>query len=293
MKKILIPVIALALFLLLPYYYMKAEQSNEEYKINSEFKCKYLKIGKDAIILDYKYEDINGDNLKDNIILIGYRTDKINPSAFRDIKVIIQDSYSKKYYAISIGKLNSGHNGKVFLGDFNGDRINDILVAVGNGDCSYYSLFSFKSNKCKYLMDESVFFKGMTYNIDFINNFKVKVTNKNLNDFYLLDVNNKKNTYINLGIYLDDGRLLIKNKGSYKSINSLVPIDEDNNGIYELKCIQTIYGISNLDTLGYGKTIWKYNGRKMELKSYEFLEFASPGTKEKFQNVIPVGNFNN
>lgn len=292
MKKILIPAIALALFLLMPSYYLKAEQNDEEYKINSEFRCKALKIGKGAIILDYKYEDINGDNLKDNIILIGYRTDKTNPSTFRNIKVILQDSRSKKYYAISIGKLNSGHNGKVFIGDFDGDRFNDILVAVGNGDYSYYSLFSFKNNKCKYLMDESVFFKGMIYNIDFINNFKVKVTNKDLNDFYILDVKNKKNTYIKLGIYLDDGKLLRNNKGSYKSISSLIPIDEDKNGIYELKCIQTICGISNLDTLGYGKTIWKYNGRKMELKSYEFLEFASPGTKGKYPNVIPVGNFN-
>ncbi|MFL0248017.1 hypothetical protein [Candidatus Clostridium stratigraminis] len=291
MKKILIPIIALALFLLIPFYYMKAQQNNEEYKINSEFKCRALKTGKAAIILDYKFEDINGDNLKDNIILIGYRTGKANPSVFKDIKVILQDSYSKKYYAISVGKLNAVQNGKVFLGDFDGDKINDILVTIENGDCSYYSLFSFKNNKCKYLIDESVFFKGMSYNIDFVSNFKVKVTNKNLNDFYLLDVKNKKDTYINLGIYLNDGKLLKKNKGSYNSISSLIPIDEDKNGIYELKCIQNICGINRLDTLGYGKTIWKYNGRKMELKSHEFLEFASPGTKEKFQNVIPVGSF--
>jgi|GEM_PF-3642513 len=292
MKKFLIPVIALALFLLLPFYYLKAQQNNEEFKINSEFKCRKPKTGKEAIILDYKFEDINGDNEKDNVILIGHRTDKINPSLLRDIKVILQDGGTKKYYSISVGKLNAGHNGKIFLGDFDGDRINDILVTIGNGDCSYYSLFSFKNNKCKYLMDENLFFKGMNYNIDFINNFKVRIFNKNINDFYLLDVKNKKNTYINIGIYKDNGELQKENKGSYNIIRSLVPIDEDRNGVYEIKCIQTIWGINPLDTLGYGKTIWVYNGRKMELKSYEFLEFANPGSKDNFQKVIPVGSFN-
>lgn len=291
MKKILIPFIALVFFLYQPFYYLCAQEDKNELKINSEFKCSRLKIGKDNFILDYKFEDINGDNEKDNIILIGRKFDKYNPSLIHDIKVIIQDTKTKRYYSISVGKLNTGLNGKLFLGDFDGDRVNDILVSIGNVNSPYYSLFSFKNNKCKYLMTEDQFLKGLNYRIDFINNFKVKIINESLKDLYILDVSNKKAAYISIGLYRDNGQLPKENKGSYDSINSLVPLDEDKNGVYEIKCIQTIWGINPLDTLGYGKTIWEYGGKKMKLKSYEFLEFASPGSKEKFQKVLPVGRF--
>lgn len=288
MKKILIPLIALALFLWLPYYCLRAEEWNDEFKINSEFKCKKLKIEKNTLILDYKFEDINGDNEKDNIILIGSKFNKYNSSLIQNIKVIIKSGKTKKYYPISVGNLNSGYNAKLFLGDFDGDSINDVLVTIGSGRNFYYSLFSFKDNKCIYLIDEGEFFKGLSYNVNFINNFKVSIINKSLKSSYILDVANKKGTYIDIGIYNNDGELFKKNKGSFGSISSLVPIDDDKNGVFEIKSIQTIWGISHSDTLGYGKAIWKYSGKRMKIKSYEFLEFASPGSKEKLQRVIPV-----
>jgi hypothetical protein len=288
MKKILIPLIALALFLWFPFCYLKAEGGNEEFKVNNEFMCKRLKIEKNTFILDYKFEDVNGDNEKDNIILIGNKFNKYNTSLIQNIKVIIRNGKTKKYYPISVGKFNSGYNARLFLGDFDGDCINDVLVTIGNGKGSYYSLFSFKGNKSINLIDEDVFFKGLSYNINFINNYKVRIINKNLNSSYILDVGNKKGTYINIGIYDSNGKLAKKNAGSFDNISSLVPIDEDKNGVFEIKSIQTIWGVSSSDTLGYGKALWKYSGKKMQMQSYEFLEFATPGTKDKLQRVIPV-----
>jgi hypothetical protein len=288
MKKILIPVIALALFLALPLYYLSAEEDNIEDKINTEFKCSKLKIRKNTFILDYKFEDVNGDNIKDNIILIGHKFDEHASLLIQEIKIIIQDGRTNKFYTISPGKLDRGYNAKLFLGDFEGDGVKDILVSIGTKGGSYYSLFSFKNGKCKHLINEVEFSKGLAFNVNYLNDFKVSIINKDLNKSYILDVSNKKSTYISLGIYSNNGELLKGNKGSYDSISSLIPIDVDKNGVYELKSIQTIWGICQVDTLGYGKALWKYNGRKMALQNLEILRFASPGSKERFQRVIPV-----
>lgn len=290
MKKILIPVMALALFFVVPNYYLSAQEDNSRFKINNEFKCPKLKLKKKYIILDYKFQDVNGDNIKDDIILIAYKYYEHDTSFIKDIKVIVQDGKTKKYYSISPSKLDRGYNAKLFLGDFEGDMIDDILVSIrteGRGG-SHYSLFSLKNYKCKYLIDEEEFSKGLSYNVNYINDFKVRITNKTLSNLYILDVSNKKYTYINLGIYTNNGEVLKENKGSYDSISSLEPVDIDKNGIFQLKSIQTIWGITNVDTLGFGKVVWKYNGKKMTPQSFEFLEFASPGSREKFQRVIPV-----
>lgn len=291
MKKILIPVMTLAFFLILPFYLLSAQEDNSKFKINTEFKCSKLKLKKDYIIIDYKFEDVSGDNIKDNIILIGHKFHDSNTSFIEDIKVIVQDGKTNKYYSISPGKIDKGFNAKLFIGDFEGDMVNDILVSIETGEsksCYYYSLFSFKNDKCKYLIDEEEFSKGLIYNINYINDFKVSITNISLNKSYILDVSNKKYTYINLGLYSDNGELLKENKGSYDSISSLVPIDIDKDGIYELKTIQTLRGVRYADTIGYGKAVWKYSCKKMMPQSLEFLEYASPGSREKFQRVIPV-----
>lgn len=290
MKKILIPVIVLALFFSTPIYFLKAMEDNSKFKINNEFKCPKLNLKKVYVILDYKNADVNGDNFKDDIILIGHKYYEQGILFINDFKAIIQDGKTKKYYSISTGKLDRGYNAKLFLGDFNGDMINDILVSIRTEGISggYYSLFSFKNSKCNFLIDEEEFIKGLTYNVNYINNFKVQILNKTSSNVYVLDVSNKKYTYINLGIYTNKGELLKRNKGSYNNISALIPIDIDNNGIYELKSIQTIWGVSQVDTLGYGKAVWKYNGKKMLVQSFEFLEFARPGSRDKLQRVIPV-----
>lgn len=291
MKRLAIPVMALALLFIIPFYFVKAEEESSEIKINNEFKCSKLNLKKNFIILDYKSEDVNGDNIKDNIILIGQNPSEITCPLRENIRVVVQDCKTNRFYSISPGRLDDGYNARLFIGDFDGDRLNDVLVSIGNigsGGCSYYSLFSFKKNKCKYLIDEEKFSRGLDYTVKYINDFRVSILNRYSKKLYIVNVENKKDTYTNLGIYKDSGELVKYTEGGYDFIGDLVPVDIDKDGIYELKTIQAIWGICHVDTLAYGKGIWKYSYNKMLLQNFELLEVARPGNREKLQKVIPV-----
>lgn len=291
MKKLMIPIIVLAVSFLFPILLVKAEGNSEEFKINSEFKCSKLKLKADTYISDYKYEDVTGDGVKDDIILVGYRRYDASCSLREKILVVVRDGNTEKYYAVSPGKIDGGISGSIFTGDFDGDRVSDIMVTIGtggSGGCSWYSVFSFKKHRCKYLFEEEGFSKGFDFEVVYKDNYQIEVLNKSIKKLYVLDAENKKDTYTGLGIYSAEGRLLKLAKGSFDMISSLVPVDVDNDGVYELKSIQAVWGICHADTLGYAKTIWKYNSNKMEPQEFNILEFATPGNRQKKQKVIPV-----
>lgn len=294
MKKLLsIPVIFLALFFLYPISYVKAEQDDSEYKINNEFKNSKLKIKENTFILEYKYEDITGDNVKDNIILVGMKKNNPQDLYSDKIRLVIQDGNNKKFYKVLLGKIDYGYKSNLFIGDFDGDRVSDVLIGLSNdekGESCSYSLLSFKNNKKHYMFKQDNFSKGLSFEVDFVDGFKANILNKHLNKYYLADLSNKRDTYINSRTYDNNGELVQDRKGSCSGLIELRPQDLDSDGTFELKGIQRFTGISQEDTIGYAKSIWKYEGSKFVLISLDVIPFAKPGNNQRIQRIIPVFN---
>lgn len=291
-KIIKFPIVFLALFVFIPFYTAKAEEGLE-YKVNSIFNVPKLKLKGTSYIMDYKNDDINGDHIKDNIILIGSSSDNLETIKREDIKLIIQDGKTKKYYKISPGKFTQGSNGKIFLGDFNGDKVLDILLSFCGRATGYdwYSLISFNKNKVEYLFKQEVFNMGLSFTLKYTDNFKASIFNKELNKFYSVDVSNRRNTYSNLGIYNSEGKLLKTQEGVSNIVCELRPVDVDKDGTYEVIMIQELSGIYEADIIAYAKSIWSFNDLNMKLLSLEIIPFATPGSLKKIQRVVPVGNF--
>jgi hypothetical protein len=291
-----IPIIFLALFILIPFYTIKAEESQEEYKAGSLFSVPKLNLKKNTFVMDYKYDDVNGDHIKDNIILVGSKNEELVAIERENIKLVIQDGNSKKYYKLSPGKFTSGNNGKIFLGDFNGDKILDVFVNFcgrAKGDYPWYSLISFKNNNIKYLFEQEHFTLGLSFNIDFIDDYKISVFNRELNKFYRVDVSNKKDTYRHLGIYDIKGELIKVQQGFSDAISELRPIDINKDGIYELVGMQSLSGISNTDVIGYAKSFWRFKDNNMKLLSIEIVPYAKLGNLNNQQRIVPVNSIIN
>ena len=297
MKKIIkVPIIFFALLALIPFYKIIAEEPQEEYEIGSLFSLPRLNLKKDTVIMDYKYDDITSDNIKDNIILVGSKNEKLTDIEREDIKLIIQDGKTKKYYKVWPSKFTSGNNGRIFLGDFNGDSILDVFISISGRtveEYPWYSLISFKDNKVKCLFEKQYLTLALSFNIDFVDDYKISVFNRELNKFYKVDAANKKDTYSHLGIYDEKGELMKVQEGFFDAISELRPVDVDKDGVYEIVGMQKLWGISSTDVIGYAKSLWSCKNNSMKLSSLEIVPYAKPGNLDKSQTVLPVNSIIN
>jgi hypothetical protein len=295
MKKILkFPIVFLALFIFIPFLNIKAEEALE-FKVDDIFNVPSIRLKGINYIMAYKSDDVNGDYIKDNIILVGRHDEGMYSGGREDIKLIIQDGKTKKYYKLSPGRFTRGSNGRLFLGDFNGDKVLDILISFNGRSTGYdwYSLISFNKNKPVHLFKQEEFNMGLSFDLDFGNGFKANIHNKELNKFYTVDVSNKKYTYTNLGIYDDNGELLKAKKGISDVVSEIRPVDIDKDGVYEVVVIQGLSGIATADVIAYAKSIWSFKNSDMKFVSLEIIPFATPGSLKKIQRIVPVGNFFN
>lgn len=211
-------------------------------------------------IVAYARGDVNGDKIPDNVYLTGIKTP--DSPFIQNITLIVQDGRTGTVTNIPL-KENAGYNPTVFLGDFTGDGVADILIGIttgGSGGTMYYYIYSFINNKPRLLFDFNVYNDEYQYVITYKDNYKVEVISKKNNTKYLIDILYKGAEYLN-EIYNKNGKLKNPIIGFVNPISGLYPVDFDSNKTYELLAFQKIAGRYNADSLGYVQNIlkWKNN----------------------------------
>ncbi|MFE0559781.1 hypothetical protein ACFW1P_28050 [Paenibacillus sp. NPDC058910] len=121
-----------------------------------------LKLKENTYVLDYKMSDVNGDSVQDKVILVGTK-EKIDgklDAYASDLSVIVQDGKNQKY--VKYDWVNKGTDGKMYgelgrepnliIGDYTGNRVNDIIVTSpqgGNGGYVDHLILTWEGNKLK------------------------------------------------------------------------------------------------------------------------------------------------
>lgn len=96
---------------------------------------------------------------------------------------------------------------------------------------------------------------SLHFDVQFVPQFKVKITNRQTNAVTYVDLRNGKSEYIAAGIYSKEGYLLRQVRGMYDPIHNLVPLKQKNGGyLYEGR--QTIWGMHNSDLLATVSSTW-------------------------------------
>lgn len=237
------------------------------YKINSPISITELKLSKNSYVSDYKYVDINGDNVKDNIILTGSKLDK-NDIYFDDLDIIVQNGKTKKFIKSTLGKNSGGYQPTIFLGDFNEDKMPDIFVKMptgGSGGFIDYSIINLKGNKPSVLWDSKKFSRQIDLTGKFENDFMASLSSEKLNQTFQIDLSSNKVQYIESNIYDKDGKIKENIETWMGGFSEVTPIDRDKNGTYELIASQRIVGTCNADTLGYLQSEWEWDGKNIKL----------------------------
>lgn len=225
-------------------------------------------------IVAFARGDVNGDRIPDNVYLTGTKT---QDSQFTEnITLIIQDGMTGSFTNIPI-KENAGYNPTIFLGDFTGDGVDDILISIdsgGSGAIMYHYIYSFINNTAQLLFDFNVYNEEYKYDVTYKDNYKVEVVSKKNNQTYIIDISNKGNDYLN-EIYDKNEKLREPISGFVDPLSGLYPIDFNSDKIYELLAYQKISGRYHADSLGYVLNTLKWNNDKFILDNQSVAIWGS------------------
>jgi hypothetical protein len=225
-------------------------------------------------IVAYARGDVTGDRIPDNIYLTGTMTPD---SPFtQNITLIIQNGATGLSTRIPL-KENAGYNPTLFLGDFTGDGIEDILIGIatgGSGGIMYYYIYSFVNSNPRLLFDFEVYNETYQYEVTYLDNYRAEVISKVNNVKYIIDLTYKGADYLN-EIYDKNGKLIKPITGFVNPLSGLYPVDFDSNGVYELLAYQKIAGRYNADAIGYVQNILKWNGSSFALNMQYVAVFGS------------------
>ena len=227
-------------------------------------------------VLSYARGDVNGDRILDNVYLTGISTP--DSPFIQNITLIIQDGMTGMFTNIPLGE-NAGYNPTLFLGDFTGEGVDDILIGIasgGSGGFMYYYIYSFINNMPRLLFDFNVYNEQYQYDVTYKDNYMVEVISMKNNTEYIIDISYKGADYLN-EIYETNGKLKNPITGFVNPISGLYPVDFDSNKVYELLAFQKIAGRYNADSLGYVENILKWQNSEFVLDNQYVAIFGSQG----------------
>ncbi|OEH86410.1 spore coat protein [Desulfuribacillus stibiiarsenatis] len=220
--------------------------------------------------------DVNGDLIPDNVYLTGTQ----DPSSpfIQNITLIIENGNTGAFTRIPLKEnANAGYNPTLFLGDFTGDGVDDILISInsgGSGGMMYHYIYSFTNNKSKLLFNFEVYNEQYKYTVTYQNNYKVKVVSLNNNKTFIIDISDRGAEYLN-EIYDANGNLKAPITGFVNPISGMYPVDFDGNGVYELLAYQRIAGRYNADSLGYVLNTLHWKNDRFALEQQNVAIFGS------------------
>ena len=215
-------------------------------------------------IISFESGDVNGDSIPDNVYLTGIKT--YDSQFIENITIKIQNGMTGEFTNITFSD-NAGYNPTIFLGDFTGNGVDDILVGInsgGSGGIMYYYIYSFINSKVQLLLDYNVYNDLYKYDVIYKDDYKVEVISKINNQKYIIDISNKGSDYLN-EIYYANGKLKGTIKGFVNPLSGLYPVDFDSNKVYELLAYQKIAGRYNADSLGYILNTLKWENNRFYL----------------------------
>ncbi|KZL91892.1 FG-GAP repeat domain-containing protein [Clostridium magnum] len=208
--------------------------------------------------------DVNGDRIPDYVFLTGISTP--GSPFIQNITLVVRDGRTGRITRVPLSE-NAGYNPRVFLGDFNGDGVNDILVSIdsgGSGAIMYHYIYSFINNIPQLIFDFNEYNEEYKYDIIYKDNYKVEAVSRINNEKYIIDISLKGDEYLS-EIYDENGKLKEPIIGFVNPLSGLYPVDFDSNGVYELLAYQKIAGRYNADSLGYFLNTLKWDNNRFVL----------------------------
>jgi hypothetical protein len=192
-------------------------------------------------IVTAKRGDIDGDGIIDNVLLTANKTP--DSPFWENITIVVWNGRTNHYQQIPF-KDNAGYNPTLFLGDFTGNKVDDILVVIdtgGSGGTIYTYAFSYINGQMRQIFNSDAFNEDYKYGVTYQDQYKATVISHKLKEKYILDLTYKGKEYLT-EIYNKNGVLKAPIEGWVNPLSGLYPVDFNRDGTYELEAYQRIAG---------------------------------------------------
>lgn len=216
-------------------------------------------------IVSFIRGDVTGDGIPDDVYLTGIKTP--DSPFIQNITLAVRDGGTGTTGSVALPAENAGYNPTLYLNDFTGDGVYDILISItsgGSGGITYYYIYSFVNNTPRLIFNYNIYNQEFQYEVMYKDYYKVEVISKINNTRYVLDISNKGPEYLS-EIYDSNGKLKSPISGFVNPLSGLYPVDFDANRVYELLAFQRVAGRYNADALGYIQNILKWNNNRFIL----------------------------
>lgn len=213
------------------------------------------------IVITKNYGDVTGDGNIDTVYLTG--TKQPDSPYWKNITLVVFRHVSNSFKIIHL-KEDSGYNPTIFLGDFTGNHVKDILVIIdtgGSGATINTYIYSYLNEKPRQIFDSEFYYQQTKYAVNYEDLYKVRVTSSLPKKQYLLDIQYKGKEYLS-EIYNPNGTLTAPIEGWVDPLGGLYAVDFNRDGTYELLAFQKIAGRYHADGLGYVENLLQWNGKK-------------------------------
>lgn len=215
-------------------------------------------------IIQTKFGYVDGNGFFDTILLTGVQ--KPDSPLWQHLTLIIFYGRTQQFEQIAL-KENVGYNPTIFLGDFTGNHIEDILVISdtgGSGGIINAEIYSFIDGKMRRIFDAESFNDQLKFTVNFRDHYQATVQSSTPAKRYTLDLTYKGKEYL-AEIYNPNGSLKEPIAGWVDPISGLYPIDFDRDGTYELFAMQRIAGRYHADGLGFVENVLLWDGHQFTI----------------------------
>lgn len=221
-----------------------------------------------TVVVSEAYGDVNGDGTVDYVYLTAVRAADPSSPFVTQITLNIQDGVTGRNYVISLDDNgNAGYNPTLFLGDFTGDGVQDIMITIdsgGSGAFTFDYIYSFVRNQARKLFDFNQYNEQNQYTVTYLDHYKVQVVSAATGQTFLIDISGRGNDYLSQ-IYNSDGTLKNPVEGWADGVSGFYPVDIDRNGVYEIRAYQQLSGLYHADSLGYVVNTLQWDGNQFAI----------------------------
>ena len=253
------------------------------------------------VIIDVAYGSITNKYSDDSVVLVGEFHDEKSNHA-NSLQLVIN---RENDLPITVNVPYNGYNMQLFVGDFTGDKIDNIMIRGeyenpqiykdGHDNLISYELgviYKYESEKLIEIFNMKKYKNNNLACAKFKSNYRTSVSCGKKK--YLIDLSTRPKEYLNK-IYDEDKKVKTNLKPTLDNPSEIFPIKEVFSDCYNLLIYQRIVGINNSDVIGTIETLINLNNNNINIiyegllsYPYEEVNIFKNKLKDQFKEIRKI-----